>query len=134
MPYDFETLVHFDLSEIKGKIIKATLLVEFGDSTLKFPFNNVIANIVNQDWSEQNVTYDTFCDSFTICLPWEHPIGSFNNVENGQTFKLSNSELVETINKKRAAGDISIDFVVTSAPYERSYFANIESVSLFIEY
>ncbi|MFA0523028.1 choice-of-anchor X domain-containing protein [Vibrio sp. 10N.222.52.C3] len=134
IPYDYETLASFDLSEVRGKIKQATLIVDFGDSTLQFPFNNVTAHIVNQTWSPNTLDYDTFCESFTICAAWSNPLTTFNNVEAGQTLRFTNSKLLEALNEKRVSGLNKLDIALTSSPYERSFFINVKQVSLFIEY
>ena len=134
IPYDYETLASFDLSGVRGKIKQATLNVEFGESTLQFPFNNVTAHIINQTWSPNTLDYDTFCESFTICAAWSNPLNTFNNVEAGQTLKFTNSKLLEALNEKRVSGLNKLDIALTSAPYERSFFINVKQASLFIEY
>lgn len=133
-PYDYETLASFDLSEVRGEIKQATLIVNFGDSTLHYPFNNVGVYTVNQTWSPTSVNYDTFCDSFTVCPAWSNPLTTFSNVEAGQTVKFSDSKLLEVLNENRESGLSKFDVVLTSTPYERSFFIGVKQVSLFIEY
>ncbi|MEF2485059.1 choice-of-anchor X domain-containing protein [Vibrio mimicus] len=134
VPYDYETLASFDLSEVRGEIKKATLIVNFGDSTLKYPFNNIGVYVVNQTWSPTSVNYDTFCDSFNVCPAWNAPLTTFNNVEARQTVELSDSKLLEVLNEKRESGLNKFDVVLTSTPYEKSFFIGVKQVSLFIEH
>lgn len=134
IPYDYETLARFDLSTVRGEIKQATLIVDFGESALQYPFNNVRAYVVNRPWSPSTLNYDTFCESFTVCPAWSNPLTTFNNVEAGQTLKLTSSKLLDVVNEKRESGLNLFDVVLTSAPYERSFFIGVRQVSLFIEY
>ncbi|WP_232312729.1 choice-of-anchor X domain-containing protein [Enterovibrio coralii] len=134
VPYDYETLASFDLSKVRGEIKQATLIVDFGDSTLQFPFNNVSAHVVNQNWSPASVNYDSFCDSFTVCPAWSNPLTTFYYVDAGQTIEFSDSALLDVLNEKKASGLNKFDIVLTSTPYERSFFIGVKQVSLFIEY
>ncbi|ARP38390.1 choice-of-anchor X domain-containing protein [Vibrio syngnathi] len=134
IPYDYETLASFDLSSVRGQIKQATLIVNFGESSLQYPFNNVGAYVVNRTWSPSTLSYDTFCESFIVCPAWSNRLTTFNNVKAGQSLDFTSSKLLEVLNEKRESGLNKLDIVLTSSPYERSFFIGVKQVSLFIEY
>ncbi|MGO2508668.1 MAG: DNRLRE domain-containing protein [Vibrio hibernica] len=130
VPYDYESLVKFDLANVEGIVQKAEMKITLGKSSLSLPFTDVAIHVVDKAWSAETVNYNYFCDSFNVCKGWNHPLNTFRSNSGELTQVISGEKLLHLIqgwvdNKQSNHG-----LVLTANPAERSKQLEILNVEL----
>ncbi|MEI5638826.1 MULTISPECIES: choice-of-anchor X domain-containing protein [unclassified Pseudoalteromonas] len=136
IPYDYEVLGDFNLSEISGHIIKAKLTVTLGNSSLVQPFTQVdVYQVVSNPWELETLEYDYFCQSFTLCPPWQHKIVSLDveSAENGQIV-VEHNKLTQLLNQWRAHPKTNQGIIFTLTSHERGQFIELEGIEVELEH
>lgn len=128
VPYDYETLVKFDLTNLSGIVQKAEMKITLGKSSLSIPFTDVAVNVFDKAWSAESVNYDYFCDSFNVCKSWSNQLSIFKSEAGEFTQVITGEQLLQLVrnwvdNKRSNHG-----LVLTANPAERS--KQLETVNI----
>lgn len=134
IPYDYEVLSLFDLSQINGTISHAELTITTGDSSLNAPYTQVDVFAVNQPWQAKSVNYDHFCQTFNLCPAWQDKQLSFTSINANEMQTMSSNTLLERVRGWQQKPETNNGLILVSAPHERNYYAVIKEVKLTILY
>ncbi len=130
---DYEVLTHFDISAIQGEITSAQLKVQFADSTLKAPFEQVAIHPVEQGWNAAEVSYDNFCSLFIYCPAWDNTIATIDAAKAEQTSTISNDALLDLVKQWQSDPESNNGIALTANPSAREHFINITNIELVLE-
>ncbi|WP_119860118.1 choice-of-anchor X domain-containing protein [Pseudoalteromonas sp. MSK9-3] len=135
IPYDYEVLSSLDMSHIKGTLIDASIDVVVGSSSLVTPFTQIdVFSVGDKAWNMSNVSYDHFCQSFTLCPSWHAQVSSFNATLGDTTYTLRGETVLNLLQAWVDNPSENNGIVFTSSPHERTYFIEITDVKVNLTY